>query len=77
MAKETLNNRIRTHLNTSLTLQCEIIETFENKSETTAKIKFNPGILELKIDTKKQYCLGDEISVSGKLTIENIEQIRF
>ncbi len=74
MSKNIIPTKTETFLTAPLTLQCEIIETFENKTETIAKIKFNTGFLELMIDTKNQYHLGDEVNVSGKLTIENIEQ---
>ena len=73
MATKDFTREIKTNLKTALMLHCEIIETLENKNETIAKIKFNPGILELILDTTNQYHLGDEVNVSGNLTIENIE----
>lgn len=59
---------------TDLYLKCEIIETFESDGKTLAKIKFDPGLMEVIIDPMKQYHLGDALIVNGKLTIEKIEQ---
>lgn len=59
---------------TNLTLHCEIIETFENEGKTIAKIKFEPGLLELTIDPTKEYHLGDIVDVNGRLQVEKIDQ---
>lgn len=74
MSKKTIPDKAAKLTITPLTLKCEIIETFENQTEKIAKIKFDTGILELIIDPKKPYNLGDEVNLRGKLTIENIEQ---
>ncbi len=58
----------------NLTLHCEIIETFESEGMTIAKIKFEPGLLELTIDPTKEYHLGDVVDVNGKLQVEKIDQ---
>ncbi len=68
-------SKIQLSTTTDLTLRCEIIETFESEGKTIARIKFNPGLLELSIDPMKEYHLGDSVSVNGKLKVEKIDQI--
>ncbi len=74
MSKMKTTSQISTTTLPKINLNCEIIEIFENEKNSIATLKFNAGIMELVIDPMKQYHLGDEISISGKLKIENVEQ---
>ncbi len=74
MSKTTHNSNLELSSNPKITLNCEIIEIFENEGKSIAKIKFNPGIMKLVIDPAKQYHLGDEVCLTGRIKIESILQ---
>ena len=57
-----------------LSLICEVIEVFEKDDRSVAKIRFNPGYLELEFDPDKDYHLGDELVIEGNFNIKHILQ---
>ncbi len=74
MSKINKFNKSRKTSSIKLSLNCEIIEIFNDDKHTHAKLKFNPGMMNIVIDPDELYHLGDKINITGKMTIDNFEQ---
>lgn len=74
MSKLPKFNKSRKTSSIELTLNCEIIEIFNDEKHTQAKLKFNPGMMNIVIDPDEHHHLGDKINIAGKLIVEKFEQ---
>jgi hypothetical protein len=56
----------------NLSLTGEVVEIYEKDGKRVAKIRFNPGFVEVPIDDLHDTHLNDKITINSKIKIERI-----
>ena len=56
----------------NLSLTGEVVEIYEKDGKRVAKIRFNPGFVEVPIDELRDTHLNDKITINSKIKIERI-----
>lgn len=56
----------------NLSLTGEVVEIYEKDGQKVAKIRFNPGFVEIPIDDLRDTHLNDKITINSKIKIERI-----
>jgi len=60
--------------NRRLSISGEIVELFEEEGKNIAKIQLKPHFIEIHINHRKDYHLGDQVQLDIEITINEINQ---